>query len=476
MILCTALVMLMAPGLAQFYGGMVKVKNMINTMMLSAICMGLITIQWVVFGYTFSFGGGNQVYGSFQYVGLRDVGLTSNPVYGPTIPHLLYCCYQLMFAILSQSILSGAVVERMTFRSWIVFVLLWTTLCYDMVAHWMWSRYLIFYPDTGNFSIVSGWLKSYGALDWAGGCAVHIAPGVSSMVAVLILGKRNIDKEERKRAKPSNTGNVITGAGILWFGWFGFNAGGGFSATGIAVLAVANTQIAAATGFISFLAFDWILKGKPSAVGAFSGAIIGLVAITPGAGFVPVQTSLAFGFIASVICYLWLLLKNKYFHDLFPGFDDSLDVATGHGLSGIIGCILVGFFADASINTEITYSGIFFGGDGRLLGWQIVAICCTSALAAVVTFVVLMALKLTCKIRITAEEEEIGQDAFFMEQISHAQNGTGVGENSVRSRAEERQTGGDNGDDGGSHTERSQNNGNLVNNCNNNNRDKGVIQ
>lgn len=414
--ICSALVLIQTPGLAQFYGGMVRAKSMISTMMLSAIVMGALTIQWWAFGYSFTFGGGNVFYGSGQFVGLRNVGFGPNPDYAPNIPHIVFVLYQMMFCILAQAIVSGAVVERMSFRSWFVFVLFWSLLVYSPVAHWNWSAWTTV-NQYGNLTLNYGWMRSFGIMDWAGGLAIHLSPGVSSFVACLMVGKRDISAKRRRTIKLVNIGHVVMGGATLWFGWFGFNGGVPYAANVYAGIAIINTQTSTAAAFMTFVFLDWLIKGKPTVVGAFSGAIIGLVGITPGAGFVSFQVAPAIGCITTLVCYGVLFLKQKYVTEFFPGFDDTLDVTTGHGVAGAMGMFLLGFFADKGVNPEVTRNGVFYGGGGLQLGWQVVGIVVTAAWAAALTFIILLPITFILGLRVNAEEESLGTDSEFLDII-----------------------------------------------------------
>ena len=378
-IVATALVFLMVPGLALFYGGMVRQKNVLNTMMMSFICLGVITIQWVVYGYSLSFGSSTGgIIGSFEYFALNGVGLEPSG----TIPHQLFMVFQMMFAILTPALITGALVERMRFPAYLLFLVLWATLVYDPVCHWVWG---------------GGWLGNMGALDFAGGTVVHISSGVSALVAALVLGKRRGYGTERM--VPHNIPYVVIGASLLWFGWFGFNSGSALAADGLAAGVFVNTQVATGAAVISWVLAEWLRHGKPTMLGAASGAIAGLVAITPACGFVTPMGSLAIGLIAGALCYFAVsTLKVKL------GYDDSLDVFGIHGVGGIWGALATGLFSVAEGS-----KGLFYG-NGAQLAIQAVGVLATIAMAAVATFVILKVVGTVTKLRVEDEAEVIGLD------------------------------------------------------------------
>src|SRR5256885_356501 len=308
----TALVMVMTVGLAFFYGGLVRPKNALNTMMMSMVALGLISVQWVLVGYSIGFGHGTPWWGGLAWAGFNGVGLDPDPAYAATIPLQAHAMFQGMFAISTPALIGGAIVERMRFRAYIVFLLLWSTLIYDPLAHWVWGA--------------GGWLQARGALDFAGGTVVHISAGVSALVAARMLGPR----KDFKRAPivPHNVPLVLLGAGLLWFGWFGFNAGSALAANGIAALAFTNTNTAAAAALLTWAACDLARNGKVTAVGAATGLVVGLVAVTPAAGYVTVPAALAIGVVAALVSYVGIQLRSA------SKLDDSLDVFSCHGLGG----------------------------------------------------------------------------------------------------------------------------------------------
>jgi Amt family ammonium transporter len=390
MLLCSALVLFMTPGLAFFYGGLVRSKNVINTMMMSFGALGIVAVQWVLFGYSLSFSPGSGFLGNFigglGWAGLNGVGLTPNPDYAGTIPHQLFMAYQAMFAVITPALISGAIVERMKFRTYMIFILLWSTIAYDSVAHWVWG--------TG------GWLHAMGALDFAGGTVVHINAGVSALVVTLILGPRT--GFPHRSTPPHNVTLALLGAGMLWFGWFGFNAGSALSSGALATVAFVATNTAAAAGMLGWMILDLVFKGKPTAVGAITGAVAGLVAITPACGFVTPMGAVVIGLGVSAVCY-WVLSKRVQW-----GLDDTLDAFSVHGVGGIFGAIMTGVLATKSVNPAGN-DGLLAGNPG-LLWTQTIAVLATMAFAALVTFVLIMGLKYTVGLRAHEEEEYEGLD------------------------------------------------------------------
>ena len=375
-----------APGLALFYSGMVQKKNALTTIMHSFICMALVTVQWVLFGYSLAFGpdhGG--IIGGLEYAGLRGVGLEPSR-YAPTVPHQAFMIFQLMFAIIAPALITGAFAERMKFSAYIVFALLWTTLVYDPVAHWVWAE--------------GGWLRSIGAIDFAGGTVVHLTSGVSALVAVLIIGSRM--GYGRSRMVPHNLPLTITGAGLLWFGWFGFNAGSALSAGGLATSTFVATNVAAASATLVWMLTEWRVRGAPSVMGAAAGAVAGLVAITPASGFVTPMSALAIGAVAGVVCFLACHLK------VVLGYDDSLDVVGVHGAGGLVGALLTGIFASTVVNPAGADG--WLAGNAGLLGKQALGALAPLAWAALMTAVILKAIEATIGLRVRAEEEASGLD------------------------------------------------------------------
>lgn len=388
MLTSSALVLLMtAPGLALFYAGLVRRKNALGTIMHSFITLALISIQWTLFGYSLAFGpdtGG--LIGNLAWVGLQGVGLDPNPDYAATIPHQAYMVYQMMFAAITPALITGAFAERMKFSSFLLFTLLWSTLIYDPLAHWVWG--------------VGGWLRTMGALDFAGGTAVHISSGASALAAALIVGRRRGHPVEPM--PPHNLTMTVTGAALLWFGWFGFNAGSAVAANKLATSAFVVTHVAAAAATLAWMLAEWSFRGKPTVLGAASGAVAGLVAITPAAGFVGPLSAIMIGASAGVLCYSACILKARL------GYDDALDVVGVHGVGGTWGALATGLFASKAINPDGP-NGLFFGNPGQL-GIQAIAVVASMALAFVGTIVLLKIIDALMGLRVNDEEEQIGLD------------------------------------------------------------------
>ena len=384
----SALVLLMtAPGLALFYAGLVRRKNALGTIMQSFISLALISIQWTLWGYSLAFGpdiGG--IIGSLAWVGLQGVGLDPNPNYGATIPHQAYMIYQMMFAVITPALITGAFAERIKFSSFLVFILLWSTFIYDPLAHWVWG--------------VGGWLRTMGALDFAGGTAVHISSGASALAAALVVGRRR--GHPAHPMPPHNLTMAVTGAALLWFGWFGFNAGSAIAANRLAVSAFVVTHIAAAAGTLAWMFTEWISRGKPTVLGAASGAVAGLVAITPASGFVGPLSAIIIGAGAGVLCLSACILKARL------GYDDSLDVVGVHGVGGTWGALATGLFASKAINPDGA-NGLFFGNPSQL-GVQAIAVLASMALAFVGTIILLKLIDALMGLRVSDEEEQIGLD------------------------------------------------------------------
>jgi ammonium transporter, Amt family len=382
-----ALVMLMTPGLAFFYGGMVRGKNVLNTMMQSFVAIALISIQWIVFGYSLGFGPDRWHFvGSLDWIGLRGVGMAPNPDYAPTIPHQAYMIYQCMFAIITPALITGAIAERMKFKTYLVFMLLWATLVYDVVAHWVWGA--------------GGWLHNMGALDFAGGTVVHVSSGVSAMVAAVVIGRRR--GYPGTPMSPHNLPYTLLGTGLLWFGWFGFNAGSAVAAGALSTSAFIATNTAAAAAALAWMFMDWIVKGKPTALGAASGAVAGLVAITPASGYVGPMSSILIGIAGGCVCFTAVSLRAK------TGVDDSLDVFGVHGIGGTFGALLTGLFAQKLVNPAGA-DGLFFGNPS-LFGTQLLAVAATWAYSIGVTFVLLKILDATMGLRVEESQEDEGLD------------------------------------------------------------------
>ncbi len=382
-----ALVLLMTPALGFFYGGMVRRKNASATIFQSFIIVALISVQWVLFGYSLAFGpdqGG--VIGSLGWAGLRGVGLQPNPDYAPTIPHQAFMAFQLMFAIITPALITGAFAERMKFKTFLIFVLVWSTIVYDPIAHWVWG--------TG------GWLRNLGALDFAGGTVVHISSGVAALVAALAFRKRL--GYQKEPMEPHNVPFIVLGAGILWFGWFGFNAGSALASGALATSAFVTTNTAAGMGALTWMTLSWWLGGKPSVVGAASGAVVGLVAITPAAGFVEPPAAILIGMGAGLFCFLACRFRAK------KGFDDSLDVWGCHGVGGTWGALATGLFATTTVNAAGA-NGLFAGNPRQFLV-QLIAVAVSWAYSFGVTFLTLKVLDKTMGLTVEPEEELSGLD------------------------------------------------------------------
>jgi Amt family ammonium transporter len=395
--------MLMTPGLGLFYGGMVRSKNVLATFQQSFIMLGVITLQWILVGYSLAFApdlGGLGLIGNFDYVGLRGVGLTPHPVYGPTVPHQAFMVFQLMFAIITPALISGAIAERMKFSAYLAFTVLWATMVYDPVAHWVWG---------------GGWISSkLGALDFAGGLVVHLISGVAALCCVLVMGKRRGLGDDEMQ--PHNLTMTAIGTGLLWFGWFGFNAGSALAANGSAVAAFVNTKTAAAIAALAWAVIEWIHKGRPTVLGACTGAVAGLVAITPCAGFVTPLGSVGIGVLVSLVCYGAILLKGKL------GYDDSLDVFGVHGVGGALGALAVGVFAVAGISG--TVGGVFDGNPAQV-GYQAISVVVAGGYSFLVTLGLLKLVDMVIGLRVSEEEEEVGLDL-----TQHGERGyiMGIGE------------------------------------------------
>lgn len=387
-LLSTALVMLMTPALGLFYGGMVRQKNVLSTLMHSFFMLALISVQWVLVGYSLAFGpdkGG--IIGGLEWMGLRGVGLEPNPTYAATIPHQAFMIYQMMFAVITPALISGAFAERKRFKSFIIFSLAWTTLVYDPVAHWVWAD--------------GGWLRSLGALDFAGGTVVHITSGVSALVCALVLGRRLGYGKEPMEAHDSTM--TYIGTGLLWFGWFGFNAGSALGSGALAVSAFVNTNSAAAMAMLAWMTASWLRHKRPSVLGASAGAVAGLVAITPAAGFVTPMASLLIGFLAGGACFFVVeyVVRGRV--------DDALDVFGVHGVGGMLGALLVGVFATKTVNAA--------GADGLLLGnfkqlgVQALTVGVVALYSAAMTWGILKVIDLVVGLRVSQKEEQLGLDS-----------------------------------------------------------------
>ncbi|HVE80064.1 MAG TPA: ammonium transporter [Gemmatimonadaceae bacterium] len=383
LLISAALVMLMTPALGFFYAGLVGKKNALSTLLHSFFVLCLISVQFVLWGYTLAFGpsqGG--LIGGLDWAGLRGVGPEPNPDYAPGVPHLAYMAFQMMFAVITPALITGGFAERVSFKAFVVFTLLWSTIVYAPIAHWVWG--------------IGGWLRMFGALDFAGGTVVHVSSGVSALVAALVVGRRIV------RTEPHDVTMTVLGAGLLWFGWFGFNAGSALTAGGLAANAFVVTNTAAAMAALTWLTVSWIHRGQPSALGAALGAVAGLVAITPAAGFVNVPAAVLIGLGAGSLCYAAMLVRPRL------RVDDALDVWAVHGVGGTWGAIATGLFATVAVNAAGA-DGLF-AGNPELLVKQVIAVAATWLYAGVATAVIVKVIQLTIGLRVRANEETVGLD------------------------------------------------------------------
>jgi Amt family ammonium transporter len=380
LLVSTALVLFMTPGLALFYGGMVRRKNVLATLMHSFAALPIVTLQWIFVGYSLSFGATHGgLIGGFEFAGL---GGLVNETRG-TVPALAFCAFQMMFAVITPALISGAIAERMRFSAYLLFIVLWGTLVYDPLCHWVWGP--------------GGWLGARGALDFAGGTVVHLSSGAAALVAAIVVGKR------KRPSPPHNLTMTLTGAGLLWFGWFGFNAGSALSSGGVASLALLDTHVAAAAGALGWVAIEWKQRGKPTALGVASGLVAGLVGITPAAGFVSPWAAAVIGLAAGIVCYVAVVSKERL------GYDDTLDAFGVHGVGGLLGALLTGVFADKTVN-EAGKDGLLFGNPGQMIP-QLAGIGAVGLYSAVVTFVLLKLIDKLVGLRVPVPEEREGLDA-----------------------------------------------------------------
>jgi len=386
-LISAALVMLMTPGLAFFYGGLVKRKNVLGILMQCFIILAALSIQWVLFGYSLAFAPGKGFWGGFGWFGLKGVGLEPYADYSATIPHQAFMIFQAMFAIITPALIIGAFAERMKFSAFLIFTLLWATFVYDPMAHWVWG--------------VGGWLRNIGALDFAGGTVVHINAGIAALVTAIVIGKRNC--YDRYSSPPHNLPFTVLGAAMLWFGWFGFNAGSALGANGLAANAFVVTNTAAAAAALTWALLDWKFNGNPTMLGTVSGAVAGLVAITPAAGFVGVGASIMIGIGVSVLCFIAVgFIKRRF------GYDDSLDAFGIHGIGGIWGALATGLFATRSINPAGA-DGFFFGNP-RQLWIQFIAVAVTIVYAFIATYIIYKLVDKFIGVRVAGKEEAMGLD------------------------------------------------------------------
>ena len=398
-----AIVLFMTPGLAFFYGGMVRAKNVLGMLMQNFFCMGMMSLVWAVIGYSIAFGDDNGFWGGFDYFALQDLTAGDG-----AIPHVAFVAFQMMFAVITPALITGGSADRMKFSAFAVFVTLWSIFVYSPIAHWVWGT--------------NGWLLERGALDFAGGTVVHANAGIAAIVLALVLGKRR--GWPNGDFRPHNVPFVLLGAGILWLGWFGFNAGSALGANKVAAYALLNTQIAAGTAVLGWIIIEKLRDGKATTLGAASGAISGLVAITPACGWVSPMGSIAIGLISGAVCALATAIKGKV------GIDDSLDVGAVHLVGGVVGAILTGFFASADTNGA---DGVFYGGSWDVVLEQLIAIGATLAYSAVVTAIIALAIKYTIGLRVSEEAEEVGLDESLHGETAYRFSSIGGGSGSVAS-------------------------------------------
>lgn len=388
MLICAALVFFMTPGLAFFYGGLVRRKNVVNTMMACVAIMGLSVVLWTLFGYSLAFGGNHGgIIGDFRWIALNGVGWETGP-YADTIPHLVFCAFQMMFAMITPALITGSLVGRMKFKALFLFVTLWSFVVYYPLAHMVWGE--------------GGLLAEIGSVDFAGGDVVHISSGISALVLAIILGRRR--GYEQVTYRIHNIPFVVLGASLLWFGWFGFNAGSALAADGLAAHAFMTSAISAAAALLSWMFIDVVKEGKPTLVGASTGLVVGLVAITPGAGFVPIWSAFIIGALVSPICYFGVALIKKKLK-----IDDALDAFGCHGIGGIWGGIATGIFAQKSINSTAKWDGLVFG-DYRLFLAQLEGILITIVIAVVGTLLCVAVVRIFTPLRVSLKEEQLGLD------------------------------------------------------------------
>ena len=390
MLVSAALVLLMTPGLALFYGGMVRAKNVLNMLMKSFIAISVVTVLWVIVGYSLAFAPGSAFLGDLRYMGLGNVGQDVFSLNGTdyTFPHQVWMAYQLMFAIITPALISGAIAERMKFSTYVVFIALWSLFVYAPLAHMVWGE--------------GGYLFKLGALDFAGGTVVHISSGISALVLCILLGRRRQERAEDLR--PHNLPMVLIGTGLLWFGWFGFNAGSAGASGGLAGSAFVVTHIAAAVAGLTWAIIEWIAVKQPTALGFATGAVAGLVAITPASGFVSPISAIAIGVGVSCCSYFAIKMKGKF------GYDDTLDVFGVHCVGGIWGALATGLFAQKAVNAAVTNEGLLVGGGATLLTKQIIAILIALVLAGGITFLIGLILKATMGLRAAPNQEDAGLD------------------------------------------------------------------
>jgi len=393
---CTGLVMLMTPGLAFFYCGMVRRKNILGILMQCFIVLCILTLQWVLFGYSLSFSPGSKFIGSLSWFGLHGVGEAPYAAYAQGIPHEAFMIFQAMFAIITPALIIGAFAERMRFSAFLVFMILWATFVYDPVCHWIWG--------------VGGWLKDLGVLDFAGGAVVHINAGIAALVTALIIGRRS--GYTNRPIPPHNLPFTVLGTALLWFGWFGFNAGSALSAGGLAVHAIVATHVAAATAGLTWALIEWVYAGTPTVFGTVTGSIAGLATVTAASGYVDVFGAIVIGFVASLVCFICVgMLKPRL------GYDDSLDAFGVHGAGGILGMIATGFFATKAINPGAA-DGALFGNPHQVLV-QLIAVGAVVIYSGVATYIIYKVVGLFASVRVTAKDEILGLDLSQHNEVAY---------------------------------------------------------
>lgn len=395
LLLCTALVMLMTPGLAFFYAGMVNRKNVVSTLLQSFVSLAVVGLLWVTVGYSLVFGEGNAWIGDSSFFILK--GMSGKPYGDAHVPQYAFMAFQMMFAVITPAIITGAIAERVNFKAWLLLLTMWSLFVYMPVAHWAWSS--------------KGWIMAEGGLDFAGGLVVHITAGVAGLVAALMYGKRiNVGEVSR----PNDISMIMLGAALLWFGWFGFNAGSAISAGYLAAHAFVTTFIGAAAAMVAWMMVDWMRHKRPSAVGAAIGLVVGLVVITPGAGYVTVSSSMLMCAFSSVICnVLAHAIKNS------THLDDALDVFACHGIGGMLGAIMTGLFASKSVNDAVAVEGLFVSGEFGLFKANLIAVLAVTAFAAVATYVLIKIVNIITPIRVSEDAETTGLDVAVHGEISH---------------------------------------------------------
>ncbi|MGE5279386.1 MAG: ammonium transporter [Deltaproteobacteria bacterium] len=385
-VLSALLVMLMTPALAFFYGGIVRRKNILSILMQCLMALCVISLQWMLFGYSLSFASGNAFWGGWAWIGLRGVGFEPFAAYGPGLSHQAFMFFQMMFAVITPALIIGAFAERMRFSAFLIFLVLWATFVYDPVCHWVWG--------------VGGWLKEMGVLDFAGGLVVHTTAGIAALVTAIIIGKR---KGLNHTPAPHNIPFVVLGTGLLWFGWFGFNGGSALAFDKVALSAILATNTAAAAAGLSWALLEWVRNGKPTVFGVATGTIAGLATVTPASGFVSIGAAAVIGLSASILCFIAVAVLKPRF-----GYDDSLDVFGVHGVGGMLGTLAAGLFASSVINAAAA-NGMIYGNPKQLL-IQVVAVLAVAAYTAVVTFVIYKLVDVFFGIRVKEKEEDMGLD------------------------------------------------------------------